>query len=128
MQNSRIAALAAGVCLLGSTAATAQTTEPGNVFFNLNAGAQMQSHSLTSTSTFPIYAQMASANVAQDVDGGPFFDLSVGARVWGDIGLALGFASFRDANTLNGSASIPHPVFFDRPVTTTFTAGSDHSE
>ncbi len=128
MNNSRIAALAAGVCLLGSTAATAQTTEPGNFFFNLSAGAQTQSHSLTSTSTFPIYNQTASANIAQTVDGGPFFYLSVGARVWGDIGLALGFSSFKDANTLNGSASIPHPVFFNRPVTTTFTAGSNHSE
>jgi hypothetical protein len=128
MNKSSIVSLAAGVCLFSSTITNAQPSEPEKMFFNVNAGAQMQSHDLTASSTFPIYNQTASVNTAQTVESGAFLDLNVGARVWGDIGIGLGFASFKDSSNLAGAASIPHPLFFNRPETRNFSAGSDHKE
>lgn len=127
MDKTRLIALAAGV-LLTATSARAQTAEPARIYVNVNAGAQMQSHTLETSVTFPIYGQTAGVNTAQSIDTGPFFDLSVGGRFWNDIGVGVGFAAFKNASDLVGVASIPHPVFFDSAATVNFTTGADHQE
>jgi hypothetical protein len=128
MKNSSLIALVTGLALIIADGASAQTAEPSRVFLNVNAGGQMQSHSLTSSETFPIYLQTASANTAQTIETGPFFDMSVGAQVWSELGVAIGFSSFKNSSDIVGTASIPHPFFFDSAATVEFTAGADHRE
>ncbi len=127
MNKTSLIALAAGV-LLGSTAVSAQTAEPRRMFLSVNAGAQMQEHSLDSTFTFPIYGQTAAVNTAQNIETGPLFDLSVGATFWNDIGLAFGYTSFKESSDLIGIASIPHPLLLNNPATVEFETGAEHRE
>jgi len=128
MNKTALIALAAGAVAFSSSTASAQTAEPDRIFVNLNAGAQMQSHTLTSSLSFPLYNQTASVNTAQTIETGPFFDFTVGARVRNDLGVAFGYAMFENASDLNGSASIPHPLFFDSPRQVDFTTGAEHKE
>ena len=127
MNKTSFIALAAGV-LLSAASASAQSAEPATYFVNVNAGAQMQEHSLASSITFPLYNQTAAVNTAQNIETGPFFDISVGRRFWNDLGVGAGFATFKNSSDLVGVALIPHPLFFDSAATVNFTTGADHNE
>jgi hypothetical protein len=127
MNKTSFIALAGGVLLSAATAG-AQTVEPAMYYVSVNAGAQMQEHSLSSSITFPLYNQTAAVNTAQNIETGPFFDVSVGGRFWTDIGVAVGFSTFRNSSDLVGVAVIPHPAFFDSAATVEFTTGADHNE
>jgi hypothetical protein len=111
-----------------ASAQTMQWTDKGYVA--VNGGFQAGSHTLDTSSTFPLYDETATVTSSQDVKGGGFFDIGGAYRVWGQNLLAG--ASFTHTSStadvaINGS--IPDPVFFDKPRTVTATqAGAKHSE
>lgn len=108
-----------------TTPATAsQSTMPlgGKAFVNVNIGAQTQSATMNRDFTFDIYGQTASVTTTATVDGGPLFDLSIGYRFMPRFGAALGYSTFSSTGTAQGAASIPSPLFFNRPAAVTITA------
>jgi hypothetical protein len=94
----------------------------GKAFVNVNVGAQTQSATMNNDFSFPIYGQTATVTTQATVDGGPLFDLSIGYRFIPKIGVALGYSSFSRTGSVAGAASIPSPVFFNRPASVTIPA------
>jgi hypothetical protein len=111
--------LIAGLLLAGAPNTAAQTPLAGKLFVNINGGGQMTTDEFTTGNALTIYQQSATWTTTETVDSGGLFDISVGYRVWHDIGLALGFSSFKSSGSAAGVALIPDPVFFNRPHTVT---------
>ena len=68
INKTSLATLTVGVALAISSTAAAQTSEPTKAFVDINVGAQTQSRSFTSASSFPLYQETAVVNSAQSID------------------------------------------------------------
>jgi len=99
--------------------AGAQSVLNGKVFINVNAGAQTQARSLDGTFSIPIYGQTATVATTATIKSGPIFDMNVGYRVVKNVGVAIGFSTFSATGTTAGAASVPSPIFFNRPAAVT---------
>ena len=128
--KTRAIILAAGLCAVPqfASAQTMQWTDKGFVTFNV--GAQVGSHDLDTNSTFSLYEETATVASTQQVKSGTFIEFGGAYRVWGNN--LLGGVSFThtssDANVAV-TASVPDPVFFDRPrAVSASLSGAKHSE
>jgi hypothetical protein len=128
-----VAAFAAGFYLAVSSSAAAQTqTTPTKYFVDVNGGAQTQSRSIDTSTSFPLYNETAVINTAQGIDGGGLFDFSVGYRLPtslvsfgpGAFGVGVGVSTFSDKGNSSVAASIPSPIAFNKAETVT-TSASD---
>src|SRR6476659_8665350 len=63
------------------SAQTMQFTDKG--FVTVSGGAQVGSHNIDSSSSFPLYDETATITTTQKVKGGGFFDIGGAYRVWG---------------------------------------------
>lgn len=130
MTITKAGILALLVCSLphAVSAQTMQWTDKGYV--SVNVGVQVGSRDLSTDQTFPLYEETASVSSTQEVKGGGFFDVGGAYRVYGN-NLLAGAAFSRTSSDSNASitASVPDPVFFDRPRNVTSThSGLKHSE
>jgi hypothetical protein len=132
-----IAVVTAGFYLACSSSVAAQTQEPTTQFYvDINAGAQTQSRSIATSTSFPLYNETAIINTAQGVDSGGLFDFSVGYRLPVSIGgnsmpfgVGIGVSIFGDEGESSVAASIPSPVAFNRPANVTASASDlEHRE
>lgn len=126
-----ISAAVTVLALAGASAASAQQQPPpatpssvtmpfgGKAFVNVNGGVQTRSSTMTNDFNFPIYGETARVTTSANVDRGPLFDLSAGYRFLPMIGAAIGYSSFSFTGTAQGAASIPNPLFHDRPAAVT---------
>src|SRR5215510_12487798 len=105
-----------------------QWTDKGYV--SVNGGGQVGSHTLDTSSTFTLYDENASVSTSQKVGGGGLFDIGGAYRVWGHNLLAgVSYTHMSDNSTVNLTATLPHPFFFDQPRTVTSSqGGAKHSE
>src|SRR6266566_3595868 len=95
INKTSLAVLIAGLTLAGSSAATAQTKASTSMFFvDVNVGAQTQSRTLDSSTSFPLYGETAVINAAQSIGSGGLFDISGGYRILPRVSAALGFSVF----------------------------------
>ncbi len=116
----RLALLVCGLTLLAATPARAQLSSwDDRGFLNLSGAGSSGSTKdfATSFNSFSIYQETATASATQTVkSGGGFFDITLGARVWNNIGIGFnywkGSSKSVDAPV---TASIPDPIFFDKP-------------
>jgi hypothetical protein len=108
----------------------AQEREPvDSVYINVDAGAQPQRRTVTSSSSFPLYDETATVTADQRIRNGGVFEVSAGMRVARHIALGVGISTFGRSGTAAITASIPHPAFFDRPaIITRDAADLAHSE
>ena len=109
-----------------TTAGAATTTMPlgGKLFVGVNVGGQVRSSTVNNEFSFPLYRETATVSTSSSVGSGPIFDLSVGYRFMPMFGVAIGFTSFSNTGTAEGTGSIPSPVFFNRPAAVTIS-GTD---
>jgi hypothetical protein len=120
------------VCLCAAprvvSAQTMQWTDKGYV--TVNGGGQAGSHTLDSSSSFPLYDETATVNTSQKVKGGGLFEIGGAYRVWGKNLLAgVSFTHTSSNSDVSLNASIPDPVVFDKPRTVTSSqGGAKHSE
>jgi len=131
MMKSTLITLASGVVLSLATAlpASAQMQWTDKAFVSVNFGAQAPSQSLTSATTPDIYDEPASFASTQDVAGGAFFDIAGGYKVWDNLAVGIGITHVGSTADLTVNASIPDPLFFDRPRNvTTSVADAHHSQ
>lgn len=99
------------------------------VFANLNGGYQTGSHNFDSAKSFPLYGETATFKVGYEIGNGALLDLSGGARVWRNFGAGIGFSRFQKSENITVEASLPHPVFFDRPRNVSALASDlEHTE
>jgi hypothetical protein len=119
-----------GILLFASFAshAAAQTAEPPRFFFNVNFAGQAREQTFTETSTFTIYNESGASATTHVTGGGPLFDISAGARVWGNVGVAFGYTSFSDDDDAGITVRVPHPVIIGLPREESTSAGLKHTE
>jgi hypothetical protein len=122
MQKTMRAALMAAALVGVSLPAHAQTLWEDRAFVNLSFGLDTGTEEISRRSTFTVYNETGSVEASGEFGSFGIFDISVGARVINNF--AVGFAYHTGDTTGSGSysASVPHPLFFDRPrnVTGTF--------
>ena len=127
MTTRTICAMVTGLALSCASAARAQapasSTTPGStmplgdkVFVSLNLGAQTSSATLTKDWSFPIYRESATSTTSASVRSGVIFDVMGGYRIKPQLGVAVGFSSFSSTGAAQGTASVPNPLFFNRPA------------
>jgi hypothetical protein len=124
MQKSVLRAIVCLFVLASARDAAAQVgqawTDRG--YFNLNIGFESASGELNDATTETIYGEQGTLSVSQAVDSGSFFDFSVGARVWRNATVGIGYHSGGTHSESSVEGSIPHPLFFNRPRALTLTA------
>ena len=132
--TTRILVLAALTAAAGSEA-RAQTppqvppAPPSMGFININVGGQIASRSVGVNENTPLYGETLTVSTSQSVGSGALFDISGGYRVWRSVSAAIGFSDFSKTSDASGTASIPNPLVFDRPVTVNVSqSGLHHSE
>lgn len=98
-------------------------------FGNVNFGFQTQSHSFDSTKTFALYDETATLKFGHANDSGALLDISGGLRVWRNVGVGIGYSRFQNTDDITVAATLPHPIFFDRPRSVSVDAKEfEHSE
>lgn len=130
MIKATMAAGLATAILAAATPAAAQTTRQGEMWVNVDVGAQPQQRSIDSTLAFPLYEETATVTTAQAIHNGPVFGGSVGYRVKPALGVALGVSYFKAReSTADAVASIPDTLLFNTFRTVTQSvSGLKHSE
>ena len=126
----RAASLSVVLAALGSAPAFAQgLTWTDRGFLNVNFGVQEVSRSIDAESTFSLYGEEGRLSSTQPVDGGGFFDFSVGYKVWRNLAVGIGYSRVKSDADVSLAASVPDPNFFDRPRAVTGSASeAEHSE
>lgn len=124
MANTKtVLSLMAGMVLVAASGAFAQAAEPSTdkFFVNVNFGGQLADRALGVTVSKTIYEETATLTSTQDVNKGFLFDFGGGVRIWGDIFVGVVVSHFGDNESANYTASIPDPIFFNKPKTVTGT-------
>lgn len=124
MAKQLIVALVLVVASAGTAWAQPLAWTTGKIFVNASGGFQSSStREETTNITFSLYEENGTVDVKRTVTGGPLADFTVGGRVFGNFGAAA-MLTIRDAaGDGTVTASVPDPIFFDRPraVTTTLS-------
>ena len=121
--------LCLGLCATVAPAAHAQMTWTDQGFVNVTGGAQTGTRTLNTATTFDLYDEQAAVATGQQVKGGGFFDITGGYKVWRNLAAAIGYSHTGSSTGATITASIPDPVFFDRPRAISSSAsGLSHSE
>ena len=98
-------------------------------FVNVNGGYQTQSHDFDATTKFSLYGETATLKAGHEVGSGALLDVSGGVRVWRNVGIGVGYSRFQNSDDVTVTATLPHPIFFDRPRSATAAASDlEHTE
>jgi len=116
--TTRSSVLVVGLVLAFGSRAGAQGLD-GKLFINVNGGGQTQARSLDNSFSIPIYGQTATVATTTTIPSGGIFDMSVGYKVMQNFGVAIGFSTFSVKGASAGAASVPSPIFFNRPLAVT---------
>src|ERR1041385_8387823 len=118
MKNkTNIAVLLVALTLTAVSTAVAQTPKRPLGWADVNIGAQPQSRTINTSTSFPLYGETAIINAAEAIDGSPLFDFGGGYFITPKIGAGVmfSFAGKKGDGTL--AASVPNPNIFNRPAT-----------
>ncbi len=121
---SQVLMIGAGLIALTASQADAQLPQwTDRAFLNVNGAVQSKSATdLSATSTFQQYDEQGSATMTQAIETkGGTFEISGGARVWGNFGVGLGYSTISSTGSGTVSATLPHPLYYARPRTATAT-------
>jgi hypothetical protein len=122
--KTSIAVLLVTVTLTVVSTAIAQTPSRHSGFVDVNIGAQPQSRTIDTSTSFPLYQETAIINTAQGIDGSALFDFGGGYFITPQIaaGVSFSFAGKKGEGTL--AASVPNPNNFNSPAKVS-VSGSD---
>jgi hypothetical protein len=111
-----------GVALCAASA-HAQTPTPSTekFFLNVNTGGELATRTINQTSSQVVYGETASLTSNQPIKRGVVFDFDGGYRVRSDFFAGLLVSTFNTTSDATFSASIPDPLFYNRPKTVTGT-------
>jgi hypothetical protein len=98
-------------------------------FLNVSIGGQSKEQSFTDSSTFRIHNESGAVAAAHSIGGGTLFDVSIGAKVWKNIGVGIAYSTLKNKNDATVSARVPHPLIFGQSRTAMATASDlEHTE
>src|SRR5687767_1473451 len=101
----------------------------GRVFVAINGLYQPGKETTEQAVSYTAYDEQANAGAIQDVkNGGGMFDIGGGYRT-NRYGVGISYTQFKSNNSALIAASVPHPLFFDRPRNVSMTLdGLEHTE
>jgi hypothetical protein len=102
---------------VGKAGAQAVAGAEPKAFVNIGVGIQPHTRTVTATDSFPLFDEAATITSVQDIRNGAVFDVGGGFHVSPRFAIGAGFSTFGRAGTGTITASIPDPVFYDRPTT-----------
>lgn len=111
-----ICIVTAVTCVLGSSAALAQTPAPRSFrgFVSVNGGFQVTSNDFADAGTKREHLEDGRLETTYVVKGGQTFDITGGTAVWRRLGIGVGVSRFTVDTPTTITASVPHPFFFNR--------------
>jgi hypothetical protein len=130
MRTTTVCIWTAVVCLSAS-AASAQTAGATDTkaFVDFNVGGQFLHHPIDSTVSFPLYDETATVSSSQKTANGFVFEIGGGYKFTKSLAGGLSYSGFSSSADATVTATIPHPLFFDQPLTVNTTAtGLERSE
>jgi hypothetical protein len=120
MPRTLRAALMAAVLMAASQPAAAQSTPwDDRVFAGVSFGIEGGSADISDSRSLPVYGESATLVSNASFNSDAIIDVFVGARVWKNVGVAIGYHAQSTTGSGDIQGSIPHPIFFDRPRTFT---------
>jgi hypothetical protein len=122
--------LCAGLAL-SAASVHAQTPTPSTekFFVNVNVGGELATRSLSAVARKTVYDETATMASTQSIGRGAVVDFGGGYRIRQDFFAGLLVSVFGKSSTAATVASIPDPIFFNRPKTVTgSTSGLKRSE
>lgn len=110
-----------GFCLLATPVLAQQAPR-----VEISAGASVQPKTVTfsDVTSFPYFAETARLNGAYDVGDGVAFDIGGRVRVWNRLSAGVAVTSLKRKSQSEITGSFPHPFFFNRDRTGTWTSES----
>ena len=101
----------------------------GRIFVAINGLYQPGKETIEQAVSYRAYDEDAQAGAIQDVkNGGGMFDIGGGYRT-NRYGVGISYTQFKSNNSALVAASVPHPLFFDRPRNVSMTLdGLEHTE
>lgn len=114
--RASITVLACAAAIATATPARAQSSAPRGIV-SINAGVQTSTVSFAEPTTMPIYLETATFNPTYKINSGKSYDLGIGVRIAGPIGVGAGVSSFTKSDPATVTGSIPHPFFYNTPRT-----------
>jgi len=121
MANAKyVLGLCAGIALYAASA-RAQTPTPSTerFFLNVNVGAELATRTINAVARKTVYDETATMTSNQPIGRGLVVDFDGGYRVRDDFFAGVLVSVFSKSSTATTSASIPDPIFFNRPKTVT---------
>ena len=112
-------------CLALTTASTVAAQvppAPPTRFVSVDVGAQPARGSISTANTFPKYDETVTFGAEGGVANGPFFQVAGGAKVWRSLSVGLGYSRFSSKSDSTATVTVPHPLFFNQPRTSSQTA------
>ena len=116
---------------LCAVSARAQTPKPATeqFFLNVNVGGELATRTINATATKSVYDETATLSSSQPIGRGVVVDFDGGYRVRENFFAGVLFSIFGTSSDASTTASIPDPIFFNRPKTVTgSTNGLKRSE
>lgn len=98
----------------------------GKAFVDINGLYQAHSQELTQQGTFSLYDEQGTFDAKYGVDNGGVWDFGFGYRVWRDLSVGLGMSQFQKKGSASVTGSVPHPLFFGRPRSSTKDLTTNH--
>src|SRR3954467_9610178 len=122
--------LAVCAAIVAATPATARAQGGGErMFLNLGVGAQPSRHSITASQNFPIYDEAATIAAVQQISNGGLVEIGGGGGMTRRVAIGAAFSMFGRPGGATLTASIPDPIFYNRPSTVSRDASDlEHSE
>ena len=124
MKKSTLAATVAVmfVMVAGARQASAQTATSGKLYFSFEVGAQPTQREANSETSFPLYDETATISATNPIQNGMVIGFGGGYKLTPSFGVGVSVNIF-NAREAEASivASIPDPVFFNRPKVVTAT-------
>ena len=116
-------------CFLTTPASAQWAPLNGNLIVSVNGGGQIGSSELNRRSSFDLYDETATVDVAQPIKSGGLLDLGAALKVRDNLGVGLAYTRMSSAGDAVISGQLPHPLFFDAPRSFSQTVGGlDHEE
>ncbi len=107
--------------------AEAQTTAWGtNGYISFNGMYETRTSTIETITTPTIYQEPAVLRTTSELPRGPLFDLTVGGRIRGRLGIGFGFAYYERNAEGRVTGDVPHPLYFNQPRQLDATLPLDH--
>jgi hypothetical protein len=117
-------------CLALTTASTVAAQTPAaqvppapatRGFVNVDFGAQPARGTINTANSFPKYDETVTFAAEGGVANGPFFQVAGGVNVWRSLSVGVGYSRFSSKSDSTVTATVPHPLFFNQPRTSSQT-------